>query len=114
MITNSSITIYHKTVVDREDKWLRYNYINAWIFGGKGSSINKGYDNANDINVRLPYETNENLNIDNFGIGDIVCCGTIEKDITSQSELNNTEYYNITSITNNTFGNNAHIHLGGK
>lgn len=114
MITNSSITIYHKTTIDREDKWVRYNYTNAWVFGGKGSGINKGYENANDVNVRIPYETNENLNIDNFSIGDIVCKCTIEKDITSQSELNGIELYNITSITDNTYGNNKHIHLGGK
>lgn len=114
MITNSEVTIYHKTVVDRKDKWIRYNYENAWMFGGKGSGINKGYENANDVNVRIPYETNENLNISNFSIGDIVCRGNIQKDITSQSELNGIEFYNITSITNNTFGNSPHIHLGGK
>ena len=38
----------------------------------------------------------------------------IEKTITSQSELNGVEFYNITAISNNTFGNNQHIHLGGK
>lgn len=114
MITNSEVTIYHKTVVDRKDKWIRYNYKNAWVFGGKGSGINKGYENANDVNVRIPYEINENLNISNFSIGDIVCRGNIQKDITSQSELNGIEFYNITSITNNTFGENKHIHLGGK
>ena len=40
--------------------------------------------------------------------------GNIEKTITSQSDLKEDEYYNITAIHNNTFGNNAHIHLGGK
>lgn len=114
MITNSEVTIYHKVTVERKDKWLRYNYKNAWVFGGKGSGINKGYENANDVNVRIPYETNEDLDIANFNIGDIVCKGNIQKDITSQSELNGIEFYNITSITDNTFGSNKHIHLGGK
>lgn len=114
MITNSEVTIYHKTAVVRKDKWVRYNYKNAWVFGGRGSGINKGYENANDVNVRIPYKTNEDLDIANFSIGDIVCKGSIQKDITSQSELNGVEFYNITSITNNTFGNSPHIHLGGK
>lgn len=114
MITNSEVTIYHKTAVDRKNKWVRYNYENAWVFGGRGSGINKGYENANDVNVRIPYETNENLNVSNFSIGDIVCKGNMQKDITSQSELNEVEFYNITSVTNNTFGSNPHIHLGGK
>lgn len=114
MLTNNSCTIYHKTIIDRENKWIRYNYKNVWLFGGKGAGINKGYENANDINVRIPYEMNKDLNIANFSIGDIICIGTIEKDIKSQSELNGIEFYNITSITNNTFGNNKHIHLGDK
>ena len=62
----------------------------------------------------IPYDNNENLNIADFSIGDIVCKGNIGKTITSQSELNGVEFYNITAISNNTFGNNQHIHLGGK
>ena len=33
MITNSSITVYHKSgldVVTRNELWTRYNYDNAW------------------------------------------------------------------------------------
>ena len=45
MLVNTGITIYHKQYDEllRLDKWKRYNYDNAWIFGGKGASINKGY-----------------------------------------------------------------------
>ena len=62
MITNTPVTIYHKSidVVTRLEKWTRYNYENCWFFGGKGASINKGYDNANDIDVRIPFKTNKN------------------------------------------------------
>ena len=54
MITNSSLTIYHKVYdeVTRLDKWKRYNYEKVWFFGGKGASVNKGYDNANDVDIR--------------------------------------------------------------
>lgn len=113
MLTNSSVTIYHKgfNPKTRLETWERHNYENAWVFGGKGSSINKGYNDANDIEIRLPYGE---LDINNFSIGDIIVQGTLTTDINTQQDLSNYETYNITSITNNTFGNNPHIHIGGK
>ena len=116
MITNASLTHYHKTLDEttRLEKWIRYNYDNVWFFGGKGSGINKGYENANDCNIRIWYEKNDNLNIANFSIGDIIIKGTLATDITTQQDLKNYEVYNITSINDNNFGINQHIHLGGK
>ena len=115
MITNASLTHYHKTLDEttRLEKWIRYNYDNVWWFGGKGSSINKGYDNANDVNVRIPYLLN-NINIANIQIGDILVKGDLATDITTQQDLVGYEVYNITSINDNNFGINPHIHLGGK
>ena len=115
MIINASLTHYHKTLDEatRLEKWIRYNYENVWWFGGKGSSINKGYENANDVNVRIPYDKND-IDISNLAIGDIIVKGTIDTDITTQQDLNNYEVYNITSINDNNFGINKHIHLGGK
>lgn len=115
MIINASLTHYHKTLDEttRLEKWIRYNYENVWWFGGKGSSINKGYENANDVNVRIPYDKNE-IDISNLAIGDIIVKGTLDTDITTQQELKNYEVYNITSINDNNFGINRHIHLGGK
>ena len=115
MITNNSITIYHKSGLDlstRLEIWTRYNYNNVWFFGGKGAGINKGYDNANDVQIRIPYD--ENLNVSNFAIGDIVVEGTLQQDIQTQQDLENYNVYNITSINDNNFGNNPHIHIGGK
>lgn len=116
MLTNSDMTLYHKVhdAETRLEKWERYYIEKVWWHGGKGANTQKGYENANDVQIRIPYEMNENLNIANFNVGDIVCKGNIEKTITSQSDLNGVEYYNITAINNNTFGNNTHIHLGGK
>ena len=115
MIINASLTHYHKTLDEatRLEKWIRYNYENVWWFGGKGSSINKGYENANDVNVRIPYDKN-NIDISNLAIGDIIIKGTLDTDITTQQDLKNYEVYNITSINDNNFGINPHIHLGGK
>lgn len=117
MITNSSLTIYHKDGLDVSthlEKWTRHNYNKVWFFGGKGAGINKGYDNANDVQVRIPYDLNEGLDINDFAIGDIIVEGTLETDIETQEDLSNYLIYNITSINNNDFGNNKHIHLGGK
>lgn len=115
MITNTSLTIYHKVFNEttRLEEWQRYNYYKVWWFGGKGSSINKGYDNANDVNVRIPYLLN-NINIANIQIGDILVKGDIATDITTQQDLVGYEVYNITSINDNDFGNNPHLHIGGK
>ena len=115
MIINASLTHYHKTLDEttRLEKWIRYNYENVWWFGGKGSSINKGYENANDVDVRIPYDKN-NIDISNLAIGDIMIKGTLDTDITTQQDLNSYEVYNITSINDNNFGINPHIHLGGK
>ena len=115
MIINASLTHYHKTLDEttRLEKWIRYNYENVWWFGGKGSSINKGYENANDVNARIPYDKND-IDIGNLAIGDIIVKGTLNTDITTQQDLKNYEFYNITSINDNNFGINKHIHLGGK
>ena len=115
MITNTSLTIYHKEYDEttRLEKWIRYNYYKVWWFGGKGSSVNKGYDNANDVDIRIPYMLN-NIDIGNIQIGDILVKGDLATDITTQQDLVDYETYNITSINDNDFGNNPHIHIGGK
>lgn len=115
MITNSSLTIYHKGKDTNTllETWTRYNYDKAWFFGGKGASINKGYENANDVEIRIPYDENSNLNVENFAVGDIIVQGTLTTDITKQQDLTGL-IYNITSIKNNNFGNSQHIHIGGK
>lgn len=117
MITNSSLTIYHQDGLDLTthfEKWTRHNYENVWFFGGKGASSNKGYDNANDVQIRLPYSKNEGLNIENFAIGDIIVQGTLDQDINTQEDLKDYLIYNITSINDNNFGINQHIHISGK
>lgn len=117
MIYNKSVTIYHMTGLDvstHNELWARYNYDKVWFFGGEGAGINKGYDNANDVEVRISYELNEGLSIANFAVGDIIVEGTLDIDIETQEDLSNYKIYNITSINNNDFGYNQHIHLGGK
>lgn len=113
MLVNSSLTVYHKVEDNHDYKWMRYNYDKIWWFGGKGSSLNKGYENANDVQIRIPYKLNPKLDYNNFRIGDILVQGTLNNDITSEEDIPS-EYYNITSLNNNTFGTDKHIHIGGK
>lgn len=117
MTTNSSVTIYHYSGLDvatHKELWTRYNYDKVWFFGGKGAGLYKGYENANNVEIRIPYDDNDNLDINNFKIGDIIVQGKLTLDIESQNDLKNYLIYKLESINNNNFGNNQHIHLGGK
>ena len=142
MITNTEITVFHKVLNDetRLEEWVKYNYTHCWWFGGKGTNTNKGYEEANDVEIRIPYDINSNLHIGNFSIGDMVCKGHIDADaetILNQEKLDInlqqtyvtqetlhvgrrstltgiTDYYNITLLKDNTFGSQPHIHIGGR
>ena len=116
MLTNSSLTVYHKKYDDEQrlETWERFNYDKVWWFGGKSANVEIGYENTNDVQIRVPFGFNSNLNIGNFSIGDIVVKGTLNIDIETQQDLSNYDVYNITSIRNNDFGRNKHIHIGGK
>lgn len=111
MITNNIITYYHKVPTeDKLYKWDKTIFEKVWLFARKGSSINKGYENSNDVNVRIPIEYVKDTT---FSIGDIIAVGK-QADIQKQSDLEGVEFYNVTSVTINDFGNNPHVHLGGK
>lgn len=122
MIVNNKLTVYHLKLDEdtRLEKWVRFNYGDdttenkIWWFGGKGTSTNKGYENANDVQIRIPYDINESLNINDFAIGDILVEGYITDNITTQQDLADYDVYNITAINNNDFGRSKHIHISGR
>ena len=116
MTTNTSVTLFHK-VYNKEkhlDEWKKYLIDNVMWQGGKGASINKGYEKANDISIWIPYYKNENLKNIPFSIGDIVVKGKIKEEISKESDLN--DPYNITTLINNDYGsyNMQHIFIGAK
>lgn len=115
MITNNDITIYHKTFnkQDRIEVWERYNYDNVWWFGSHGAGINKGYENANDVDVRISYNKHS-VDLSKISIGDILVKGKVQINIETKQDLNSYEVYEITLINNNNFGSEPHLHLGGK
>jgi len=119
MLVNNCMTVFHKSIDKntRLEKWTRYNYgtkdnYTVWAHGGLGARFNKGFADANDLQVRIPYDLNSTLDIKNFEIEDMIVLDEIKEDITMQKELKDYEVFKIRSITNNNFGNNQHIHLG--
>lgn len=113
MLYNSSLTVYHKTKIEHDYTWVRYNYDKVWWFSNEGSKTNKGYANENNVEIRISYKLNPGLNPDNFNIGDIVVKGSLDADIKSENDVPE-QYFTILALANNTFGENAHIHLSGK
>ena len=114
MITNDSLTLYHKTInSDHLEEWTRINFKDVWFFGGIGSSTNKGLQYQNNVVIRIPYDRNE-IDLNNISIGDLLVKGELNIDIETQEDLSEYEVYLLTSITNNTFGNIPHVHLEGK
>lgn len=116
MKTNTSITVYHK-YFDTElhlDKWRKQVVLNTMFQGGKGASANKGYEKANDVDIFIPLSKNDLSNTE-ISIGDIVVKGTINQEITKQSDIKE-ENYNITTIIYNDYGssNMNHIQLGAR
>ena len=113
MITNSDVTIFHKTISEEthQDLWEKLYFEKVWFFGGKGAGINKGYDNANDVEIRIPYEFNQ-IDASKFKVGDIIIKGNVDWE--NGIEAKGFEIYHITSIKNNNFGTQPHVHIGGK
>lgn len=114
---NSAMTLYHKVydAKTRLDRWERY-FINKVMWqGGKGASVNKGYERANDITVYVPYDINFNLDRVPFSIGDIIVKGIIKEEIKKQSDLI-VDTFNITTLIFNNYGSDSmkHIQIGAK
>ena len=109
MITNNSITYFHKSLNNqRIEVWEKTYYPDVWLFKTKGSNVSEGYERQNTFDIRIPIEYAHSV----FSIGDIVVVGQCE-DIETQADLEGKEYFNVLSVNVNNFGNNPHIHLGG-
>lgn len=116
MLVNGSVTHY-KRGFDEELKvetWTRINYDKIAFQGGRGSNTNRGYQDANDFDVRI-WPSLNTVSISDFSIGDIIVNGKIELDITQQIDLEDYEDYNILAIKDNTKAKVVpHIHVSGK
>ncbi len=121
MPTNTDITIFHKELNAKtnlyEYKRIYYRFVN-WQ-GGLGASYNKGYEQANDVNIYIPKVANDikDVNIYDFKIGDIICKGDIKEKIVKESDLKKyVQVYNIKTIIARDLGseNIQHIEIGAK
>lgn len=105
------ITYYHKTLNQNKiEVWETYYFYNVWKYGINRVAVSEGYTNNNKVEVIIPIQQVEDKSL--FTNGDIICIGEND-DIQVQSDLKGKEYYNITSISINDYGNNPHIFLGG-
>lgn len=113
MRTNTSLTHYHKMIVDNQEVWEK-KYVDAVMWqGGKGASVSMGLVEGNDVTIYIPYKSD----LPTFNLGDIVVKGKIENDIVSQYDLRDVaDVYNIISVQVRDYGseNMKHIELGGK
>lgn len=121
METNTDITIFHREIDDSTGiyvyKKIYYEFVN-WQ-GGLGASINKGYEQANDVTMWIPKEENgiEDVNKFDFIIGDFVCKGKIEEQINKESDLKKyAQVFNIKTIIPQDLGDDEmqHIQIGAK
>ena len=113
MIINETITYYHKSLnnTTKLEEWTKTIFDSVWVYRRTRAMQDKGYENSNNINVRIPMKFIKDVEI--FSIGDIVAIGK-QNDIIKQTDLKNIEFYNVTDIHINNFGNNPHIYLGGR
>lgn len=112
----TDISVFHlvyneETQTDEYEVTYFYNV--SWQ-GGIGASFNKGYIEANDLDVKIFHKDNADLDNKKVYIGDIITKGIITKKIKSKSELD--EAYNVNTIIPHKRGSIAtnHIHIGAK
>lgn len=112
MITNSSLTLYHKIVGENHtETFKRIEINNAWVYKNEGSIQSNGLQRNYNVQIRIPYYNNDRIDIKNFSIGDVICIGIDNKIIKKTTEKND-DNYTIVSITNNLVGNEPHIRIG--
>ena len=111
----TDITIFHLEYDEEQnEKYVATYFSNVSWQGGIGASINKGFVEANDLEIRIFHKDNLDLDTKAIHIGDIVAKGKITKQIKSKGELN--EVFNITTIIPHKRGSIAtnHIYIGAK
>lgn len=112
MLSNCPVlTYYHKTLDSNKlDKWTKYEFHDVWLYTQTGTKIDKGYENSNKAQLVIPMDKVKDKSL--FTIGDIICTGA-QNNITSQSDLEGKEFYNVTSVEIHEYGNSPHVYLGG-
>ena len=113
----TDITIYHKILgLGKNPDTFKINHLkNVSWQGGDGASVNKGYEKANDIKLRIFKKDNQDVFELPFSIGDFIVLGITDQEISKQSDIKD-KTYNITTIIPHKRGTitTQHIEIGAK
>ncbi len=107
MMTNCTVTIYHRESAGRTDTYTRM-VKRAWLFGRKGARVAAdGFADDSSCIIRIP--TADKINVK---VGDLVIVGE-GADIVSAADLSD-GYTTIMSVTDNRRGSSPHWRLDGR
>ncbi|MGN0357108.1 MAG: DUF6751 family protein [Blautia sp.] len=108
MTTNSDCTVYNRIRSNDGDTWKRI-YVPAvwWYEEAKSSITTEGIKSGNVLTVRIP-DISVKIKKD-----DIIIKGRINMEIDTVKDLVNAEYYKVTAVNYNRFGENQHIKVVG-
>lgn len=110
MLINSSCTIYSRKPNPSTDydEWEKCYIPECWWFCDTKSSITtNGLQTADVLTVRIP-----DLSVA-VKKGDVIIQGNCNIDVQTLKDLNGYEYFKVTSVNYNHFGNNPHIKVVG-
>lgn len=88
----TDITLYHK---NDDDKYIIKHFYNVTWQETLGIDVNKGYDENNNIILRV-FAKDNNIKDTSFCVGDFIVKGIIKTQINLQSDLKDT--FNILSV----------------
>jgi len=129
MMTNTKMSVFNK-YTDTFTKDIIYKkHIIDKVFwdDSKGVNLNRGYDNADEVNIYIPKDENDmseyvkpkqyNGNGWTLNNGDFIIKGeVIENEVSGIKELNSYDVFTITMVDDKDFGseNMHHFEIRGK
>jgi hypothetical protein len=128
MMTNTKMSVFNKYTepFTRDVKFKKHVIDNVFWDDSKGVNLNRGYDNADAVNVYIPKDKNDmsdyvnpkHYNGSNWTLnnGDLIIKGEVaENEVSGIKELNAYEVFTITMVDDKDFGspNMQHFEIRG-
>lgn len=129
MMTNTKMTVFNKYTepFTKDVSFKKYEIENVFWDDSLGINLNMGYDNADNVNVYIPFDTNDmssyvepkkyNGNGWTLQKGDFIIKGSVaENEVSGIKELKQYEVFELTVIDKKDFGsdNMQHFELRGR
>ena len=124
MMTNTKMTIYNKYIdtLTHKQSYKKHILENVFWDDSLGVNLNMGYENADKVNIYIPYDKNDlssykepkNYNGDGWTLqnGDFIVKGEINIDVINGiKDLSQHEAFTITLVDNKDFGSNNMKHF---